>query len=66
MPADHDEVAALRDEKRQLEIGLRRCRDLVNECRSSLAANANGDYRPPYQSDNRSERQQSRGARASE
>lgn len=66
MPADRtDEVTALENENERLKVSLRRCHALVAACRSKLAANSNGDYRPPYASDDRGEGQQ-QGAHGSE
>ncbi len=52
VPADRDaEITALKIENANLKVGLRRCRVLVEEWRSKFAANANENYRPPYDSD---------------
>jgi hypothetical protein len=52
MPVDKtQEISALEGENERLKASLRRCRSLVAECRWKLAANANGNYRPPYASD---------------
>jgi len=48
-----DEAAALRKENERLKSSLRRCRKLVNEWRSKLAGNSNGDFRPPYEAEDR-------------
>jgi hypothetical protein len=42
---------ALEPENRRLKNSLKRCHAMLDEYRSKVAANANGDYRPPYEAD---------------
>jgi hypothetical protein len=48
VPNDQFGKDALERENNRLKSSLKRCRATLDEYRSKLAANANGDYRPPY------------------
>jgi hypothetical protein len=39
---------ALERENERLKSSLKRCHAMLDQYRSKMAANANGDYRPPY------------------
>ena len=52
MPTDQLGQDGLEQENRRLKSSLSRCRAMLDEYRSKMAANANGDYRPPYDTDN--------------
>lgn len=51
MSSDQSGPDALERENRRLRSSLKQCRATLEEYRTKLAANANGDYRPPYEFD---------------
>jgi hypothetical protein len=50
VPTEQLPHEALEHENAKLRDSLKRCHAMLDDYRSKIAANANGDYRPPYES----------------
>jgi hypothetical protein len=53
VPTDHSSENAVERENVRLKSSLERCHAMLDDYRSKMAANANEDYRSPYETENR-------------